>query len=91
MEMVWGRDVSYFTFQGSTVETRYNKSFGRGHFVCYIRYFAISVSVVDKQYKTKQMYSLGLENIVSNIRHFISDLFTWSFHCIDDISSILES
>ena len=35
-----------------SVETVYNKILGTGHFVCYIRYFVISV--VNKQYKIKQ-------------------------------------
>ena len=56
---------------------------------CYIRplynevplYFVISV--VNKQYKTKEINSLALEKLVCYIRYFvISDLFISSFHCI---------
>ena len=54
---------------------------GRGHFVCYIRYFVISV--VNKQHKTKEIHSLGLEKFVCYISSgVISDLFISSFHCI---------
>ena len=35
------------------------------NFVCYIRYFVISV--VNKQYKTKEINSLGLQNLVCYI------------------------
>ena len=56
------------------------RSLGPGHFVCYIRYFVISVA--NKQYKTKEINSLGPEKLVCYIRYFdISDLFTLSFHC----------
>ena len=42
---------------------------GPGNFVFYIRYFVISV--VKKQYKTKQINSLGPEKIVYYIRYFV--------------------
>ena len=46
----------------------------------YFRYFVISV--VNKQYKTKEINSLGPEKLVCYIRYFvISDLFISSFHC----------
>ena len=62
---------------------------------CYIRplynevplYFVISV--VNKQYKTKEINSLGLEKLVCYIRYFvISDLFISSFHCIVEWSRL---
>ena len=37
-----------------TVETQYNEILGTEKFVCYIRYFVISV--VNKQYKTKEIH-----------------------------------
>ena len=41
------------------------------------------ISVVKKQYKTKEINSLGQEKLVCYIRYFvISDLFISSFHCI---------
>ena len=47
-------------------------------FFCYIRYFVISV--VNKQYKTKQFNSLVHGKIVCNIRYFAtSDQFISSF------------
>ena len=56
------------------------RSLGPRIFVCYIRYFVISV--VNKQYKTKEINSLGPEKLVCYIRYFvISDLFRSSFHC----------
>ena len=64
----------------STVETRYNETLGPRNVVCYIRYFVISV--VNKQYKTKEINSLGPEKLVCYIGYFvISDLFISSFHC----------
>ena len=42
------------------------RSLGPGHFVRYIRYFVISV--VNKQYKTKEIDSLGPEKLVCYIR-----------------------
>ena len=55
------------------------RSLGPRNFVCYIRYFVISV--VNKQYKTKEINSLGLEKLVCYIRYFvISNLFIWSSH-----------
>ena len=57
------------------------RSLGPRNFVCYIRYFVISV--VNKQYKTKQIDSLGPEKIVCYIRYLvIADVFISSFHCI---------
>ena len=42
------------------------------------------ISVVNKQYKTQEINSLGLEKLVRYIRYFvISDLFILSFHCIN--------
>ena len=63
------------------VETRYiTRSLGPRNFVCYIRYFVISV--VNEQYKTKEIHSLGLEKLVCYIRYcVISNLFITSFHC----------
>ena len=47
----------------STVETqKMTRSFGTEKCCCYIRYFVISV--VNKQYKTKQINSLGPEKLV---------------------------
>ena len=46
----------------------------------FVIYFVISV--VNKQYKTKEIHSLGPEKLVCYIRYFvISDLFISSFHC----------
>ena len=65
------------------------RSLGPGNFVCYIRYFVISV--VKKQYKTKQINSLGPEKIVCYIRYFvISDLVISSFHCSLRSSEVFE-
>ena len=51
------------------------RSLGAGHFVCYIRYFVISV-VNKKKQKTKEINSLGPDKLVCYIRYFvISDLF----------------
>ena len=56
----------------------------RNFVCCYIRYLVISV--VNKQYKTKEINSLGPEKLVCYIRYFvISDLFISSFHCIQNI------
>ena len=53
---------------------------GPGNCVCYIRYLVISV--VNKQYKTKEIISLGPEKTVCYIRYVVlSDLFISSFHC----------
>ena len=46
-------------------------SLGPGNFVCYIRYLVISA--VNKQYKTKQIISVGWEKTVCYIR--FSNLF----------------
>ena len=63
-----------------TVETWYNEVLWTKN-VCYIRYFVISV--VNKQYKTKEINSLGPKKLVCYIRYFvISDLCISSFHCI---------
>ena len=47
-----------------TVETRYiTRSLGPGHIVCYIRYFVIHVSVVNKQYENEVNYFIGTGDI----------------------------
>ena len=57
------------------------RSLGPRYYVCYIRYFVISV--VNKQYKTKEINLLGPEKLVYYIRYFvISDLYISSFHCM---------
>ena len=62
------------------------RSFGPRNFVCFIRYFV--VSLVNKQYKTKEINSLGPEKLVCYIRYFcytcISDLFISSFQRISE-------
>ena len=58
-----------------TVETQYlrTRSLGPINFVCYImRYFVISV--VNKQYKTEEIYSLGPEKLVRYIRYFVINI-----------------
>ena len=60
------------------------RSLGPRNCVCYIRYFVISV--VNKQYKTKEINSVGPEKFVCYIRYFvISDLFISSFHCTSHV------
>ena len=62
------------------METRYNEILGAENFFGNIRYFMISV--VNKQYKTKEINSLGPKELVCFIRYFvISHLFISSFHC----------
>ena len=57
------------------------RSLGPGNFVCYIKYLVISV--VNEQYKTKEISSLGPERAACYIIYFvISDLFIPSFHSI---------
>ena len=66
------------------------RSLGPRNFVCYIRYFVISL--VNKQYKTKEINSLGPEKLVCYIRNcVISDLFISSFHCIPEYSRIIQN
>ena len=48
----------------STVETRYNEIFGTGTFL-------FIISVVNKQYKTKEFILLGPEKLVCYIRYFV--------------------
>ena len=48
------------------LETQYNKIPGTEKFVCHIRYFV--VSVFNKQYKTKEINSLGLDKLLCYIR-----------------------
>ena len=65
------------------------RSLGPRNFAYYIRYLVISV--VNKQYKTKQIMLLGPKKTVCYIRYFfISDLFISSFHCIWKISTTLH-
>ena len=55
------------------------RSLGPRNFVCYMRYFVIS-SVVNKQYKTKEINSLGPENWFI-IRYFVlSDIFIFPLY-----------
>ena len=69
-----------------TIQNKGINSLGPAHFVCYTRYFVISV--VNKQYKTKEINSLGPEKLVCYIRYFvISDFFISSFHCITDLGT----
>ena len=78
---VWIFAQSLWNAMHSTVETWYNNILGTRNFVCYIKYFVISV--VNKQYNTKESNSLGPEKLLCYIRYFvISDLFILSFHCI---------
>ena len=59
-------------FNNNTVEIRYNEILGTEKFSLlqvYIRYFVISV--VNKQYKTKEINSLGPEKLVDYIRYFV--------------------
>ena len=64
-----------FPFLQSTVEIQYNE-------IPWDREILFVISVVNKQYKTKEINSLGPENCLCYIRYFvISDLFISSFHC----------
>ena len=63
-----------------TVETQYNEILGTEKFCLLYQIFCYISS--QKHYKTKKMYSLGLEKLVCYIRYcVISDLFISSFHC----------
>ena len=78
--------LSHLSIQGKLGITR---SLGPGNFVCYIRYLVISV--VNKQYKTKESILLGPEKTVCYIRYFvISDLFISSFHCMSMNISVVQ-
>ena len=66
-----GNDICPKEWVASTVETRYNEVFWTGKsclFIINIRYFVIS-AVKKKQYKTKQLISLGPAKIVCYIRY----------------------
>ena len=78
-QQIWNAPVASLV-QGKLSIAR---SLGQGNFVLlYQISYQYLISVVNKQYRTKEFISLGQEKTGCYIRYFvISDLFITSFHC----------
>ena len=62
----------------STVENQYNETNGTGKF-CLLYNI---ISVVNKQYKTKQINVIGTRKSLLMVFWYIRSLYILSFHCI---------
>ena len=74
--------------KGITGETQYNEILGTNKFcLLYIRYFFISV--VYKQYKTKQVklfhWVRGKQFVLSYLLYRVSTVFSYRFYCFQHI------